>query len=39
MHRKGDRKESKSLIRGNNEEGDAMGDNEEHEDSLAKEYT
>ena len=39
MHRKGDRKESKSLIRGDNEEGDAMGDNEEHEDSLAKEYT
>lgn len=39
MQRKGDRKQSKSLIRGNNEEGDAMDDMEEREDSLAKEYT
>lgn len=39
MHRKGDRKETKSLIRGDNEEGDAMEGNDEHEHSLAKEYS
>ncbi len=36
FHRKSDRKESKSLIRGDNEEGDTL---EEQEDSLRKEYS
>lgn len=39
MQRKGDRKQSKSLIRGDNEEGDAMDEMDGREDSLAKEYT
>ena len=38
MRRKGDRKESKFLIRGDNEEGDSIDEMEEREDSLAKEY-
>lgn len=37
-HRKSDRKESKSLIRGDNEENDAQEDMEEQGDSLRKEY-
>ena len=36
MQRKADRRQNKTLIRGDNEEGDAM---EERVDSLAKEYT
>ena len=39
VHRKGDRKETKSLIRGDNEEGDALDEKEEREDSLKKEYS
>lgn len=39
LQRKADRKQNKSLIRGDNEEGDAQEDMEEREDSLAKEYT
>lgn len=39
MQRKADRKQSKTLIRGDNEEGDAMDEMEEREDSLAREYT
>ena len=39
FHRKSDRKESKSLIRGDNEEGDALEEQEEREDSLRKEYS
>ena len=37
MQRKADRKQSKTLIRGDNEEGDAMDEMEEREDSLARE--
>ena len=39
MQRKADRKQNKTLIRGDNEEGDAMDEMEEQEDSLAREYT
>ena len=39
MQRKGDRKQNKSLIRGDNEEGDALDGLEEKEDSLRKEYS
>lgn len=39
FHRKSDRKESKSLIRGDNEEGDALDDQEEREDRLRDEYS
>ena len=39
MQRKADRRQNKSLIRGDNEEGDAQEDMEGQEDSLAKEYT
>ena len=39
LQRKADRRQNKSLIRGDNEEGDAQEDMEEREDSLAKEYT
>lgn len=39
MQRKADRKQNKTLIRGDNEEGEAMDEMEEREDSLAKEYT
>lgn len=38
-HRKSDRTETKSFIRGDNEEGDAMEDEEEREDSLRKRYS
>ncbi len=39
MQRKADRKKNKSLIRGDNEEGDAMDEMEEREDWLRREYT
>lgn len=39
MQRKGDRKQNKSLIRGDNEEGDAMENMDEQEDFLQKGYT
>ncbi len=39
MQRKADRKQNKTLIRGDNEEGEAMDEMDEREDSLAKEYT
>ena len=39
MQRKGDRKQNKSLIRGDNEEGDALEEMEEKEDSLRREYS
>ena len=39
MQRKADRKQNKTLIRGDNEEGDAMDEMEEQEDSLSREYT
>ena len=39
MQRKGDRKQNKSLIRGDNEEGDALDELEEKEGSLRKEYS
>lgn len=39
LQRKADRKQNKSLVRGDNEEGDAQEDMEEREDTLAKEYT
>lgn len=39
FHRKSDRKESKSLIRGDNEEGDAPEDQEEREDYLRNELS
>ena len=38
MHRKGDRKHNKSLIRGDNEEGGTMEGLEKLEDALVKEY-
>ena len=38
MRRKGDRKENKSLIRGDNEEGDAMDELKGQENSFALEY-
>ncbi|MDO4196978.1 MAG: sigma-70 family RNA polymerase sigma factor [Prevotellaceae bacterium] len=38
MRRKGDRKGNKSLIRGDNEEGEAVEELEERENSLEKEY-
>ena len=38
-HRKSDRKESKTLIRGDNEEGDAMEEMDQREDSLRNEFT
>ena len=39
MQRKADRKQSKTLIRGDNEEGEAMDEMEKSDDSLAREYT
>lgn len=39
MQRKADRKQNKTLIRGDNEEGEVVDEMEEREDSLAKEYT
>ena len=39
MQRKGDRKQNKSLIRGDNEEGEALDEMEEQEDSLRREYS
>ncbi len=39
MQRKGDRKQNKSLIRGDNEEHDAMENMDEQEDFLQKGYT
>ena len=39
MQRQGDRKKNKSLIRGDNEEGDALDEMEEREDSLVKAYS
>ncbi len=39
MQRKGDRKQNKSLIRGDNEEHDVMENIDEQEDLLQKEYT
>ena len=39
MQRQGDRKKNKSLIRGDNEEGEALDEMEEREDSLAKAYS
>ncbi len=39
MQRKGDRKKNKFLIRGDNEEGNAMDEMEAREDSLREEYS
>lgn len=39
LQRKADRRQNRSLIRGDNEEGDAQEDMIDREDSLAKEYT
>ena len=39
MQRQGDRKKNKTLIRGDNEEGEALDEVEEREDSLARAYS